>query len=116
MQRKATRNTRGPNAAEKRHMAWIKERGICAATGIHSPVVAHHCEGSCFKNQKTLVGHFFVIGLSEFADAVITRGSRRRFREIYGPQSELWLKQLEHYPHKNEVPEEVLEAIRAWGK
>lgn len=97
-------------------MAWIKERGICAATGAPGPVIGHHCEGATFRYQKTLIGHWFVIGLSEFADAVITRGSRRRFREIYGPQSELWLKQLQHYPHREEVPDEVVEAIRAWGR
>lgn len=116
MQRRATATTRGPNAAETRHMAWLKDRGVCAATGMHGPVIGHHCEGATFKHNKTLIGHWFVIGLSEFADALVTRQGRRQFRHRFGAQSELWLRQLEGYPHRDEVPDEVVEAIRSWGK
>ncbi|WP_339898257.1 hypothetical protein [uncultured Gilvimarinus sp.] len=116
MQRRATKTTRGPNAAEKRHLAWIKGREVCAATGAPGPVIGHHCEGSCFKHNKVLIGHWFVLGLSEFADAAVTRGGRRQFRWQYGPQSGLWLRQLEDYPHRDEVPDEVVEAIRSWGR
>ncbi|WP_020209023.1 hypothetical protein [Gilvimarinus chinensis] len=116
MQRVATKNTRGPNAAEKRHMAWVKERGKCAALDVFTAVTAHHCEGATFRHNKVLVGHWFVLGLSKLADDFVTHGSRRKFREQFGPQSELWLRQLEDYPHQDEVPYEVVEAIRAWGR
>ena len=118
MQRKATRQSRGPNAAEKRHMAWIKERNVCMTDNRVNGlgVIAHHCEGATFKHNKIQVGHWFVIGLCETCDGFITQGSRKGFRERFGAQSELWLKQLEEYPHKHECPEEVIEAVKAWGK
>jgi len=118
MQRKPTPQSPAANAAEKRHMAWIKERGVCMTDNrVNScGVIAHHCEGSTFKHNKILIGHWFVIGLCETCDDCITRGSRRVFREKFGAQSELWLKQFEEYPHKNECPVEVVDAIRAWGK
>src|SRR5690606_16843903 len=90
MQRKPTKNTRGPNAEEKRYIAWIKEGNYCVACGSEEPVIAHHCEGSTFKNNKVLVGHWFVIGLCEFCDNIITKGNRKTFREHFGPQSLLW--------------------------
>ena len=89
MQRKPTKNTRGPNAEEKRFQAWLKEQPCCV-TGKSGPSIVHHCEGSTFKHNKVLIGHWFCIPLSQEADDVITHGSRRKFREMYGSQSNLW--------------------------
>jgi len=114
MQRKATNNTRSANAAERAHMSWIKDRGICAACGNDGGVINHHCEGASFRNNKVLCGHFFVIGLCQPCDNIITRGSRKAFREQFGPQSELWLKQAEQYPV--EIPLEIIQAIASYGK
>lgn len=116
MQRRATKQSRGADAAEKRHLKWIKERSICAACGCNGPVICHHCEGSAFRVNKLLVGHIFVIGLCQCCDNVITRGSRKKFREAFGQQSELWLKQLNCYPLKHEFGDHEIEAIVGYGK
>lgn len=113
MQRVATRQSRGANALEKAHISWIKERGICAACSNKSSVIAHHCEGSTFKvkvNGVTeIIGHAFVIGLCQCCDNIVTRGSRKAFRNAFGLQSELWLKQYEQSPIR--FPDEVVEGI-----
>ena len=118
MQRKATKNTRGPNADEKRYVTWIKERDWCAACGSEELVIAHHCEGSCFKHNKVLVGHWFVIGLCEYCDGIITKGNRKTFREYFGPQSMLWNDCTGKYFEEtgNKPPYDVAEAILDWGK
>lgn len=118
MRRKATRQSRGPNATEKAHIQWIKERGICVACDSPGPVIAHHAEGSTCKTRVGLervhIGHAFILGLCPYCDALVTHGSRRAIREAYGPQSELWLKQYQESPI--EFPGIVVEAIRQWGK
>lgn len=117
MQRKPTRQSRGSNAAEHRHVAWIKERAVCAIEGCKRwGVIAHHCEGATFKHNKVHVGHWFILGLCESCDALITLGNSRLFREKHGPQSLRWQAQLEHYPFKDECPPEVYAAIMDWGK
>lgn len=116
MQRLATRQSRGADAAEKRHMKWIKERGICAACGNSAGVIVHHCEGATFKHNKLLVGHWFVIGLCQCCDNIVTRGSRRAFRDAFGPQSKLWFRQLQEYPGRHEVGQCEINAILDWGK
>ncbi len=116
MQCKATRQSRGINAAEKRHIGWIKESGECATGCGRYGVIAHHCEGATFKHNKIHVGHWFVIGLCESCDALITLASRRLFCQQHGPQSWLWLQQLARYPNRHECPSEVIEAITAWEK
>lgn len=102
MQRLATRQSRAANTQEKLHMAWIKERGVCAACGIKCHVINHHCEGSTFKIKvmgvTVLIGHAFVIGLCSCCDALVTNQGRRQFREAYGLQSDLWLTQYEESP------------------
>ena len=119
MQRKSTKNTRGPNAEEKRFHKWIKEEcGRCAACLSRMPLILHHCEGATFKHNKILVGHWFTIGLCEYCDDIVTRGSRKSFREKFGPQSECWENQVFKYiSHKKEQPpEEVFNAIMDWGR
>ena len=118
MNRKPTRQSRGPNAAEKKHMAWVNERSICAACNASGPVILHHCEGSTFKSrvglERVLLGHWFVLGLCQNCDDIVTRRSRRAFREKFGDQSDLWLIQAESYPH--EIPLSVIQGISNCGR
>lgn len=113
MIRKPTKNTRGPTAEEKRFMAWVKDQP-CIATEHPGPSIVHHCEGSCFKHNKVLIGHWFLLPLCQVADDVVTNGSRRQFVATFGRQSELWAKLIENSPIQ--PPDEVYEAIIDWGK
>ena len=119
MQRKPTNNTRGPNADEKRFQAWCKEQACCVCDNT-GPSIVHHCEGSTFKHNKTLVGHWFVIPLCEACDDVITKGNRRAFRDRFGPQSNLWDSTVVNYQCDKEdffiVPLDVFDAIMDWGR
>ena len=114
-----TKTTRGPNAKEKRYVKWIKEEKLtCDCCKRMAPLIGHHCEGATFKHNKVLVGHWFVLGLCERCDEVVTLGSRRSFREHFRPQAEIWLEAIQDYQLVNgfEVPEEVIESIRDWGR
>ncbi len=116
MQRKATKNTRGPNAKEKRYHRYIKtEKVCCDACSRYGPLILHHCEGATFKHNKVLVGHWFVLGLCGECDDIVTHGSRRAFREKFGPQARLAITALNDYTG-DQVPLEVLQAIRSWDK
>lgn len=118
MRRKPTRQSRGANADEKRHMNWIAGRQICAACNCSALVIIHHCEGSTFKVraglERVLVGHWFVLGLCQDCDDIVTHGSRRAFREKFGDQCDLWLIQAESYPH--EIPLNVIQGISNCGR
>jgi hypothetical protein len=118
MQRKATKNTRTANADEKRYHQWLKERQICAACCERGPVINHHCEGASFKHNKVLVGHWFVVGLCQQCDNVVTNGSRRVFRDQFGPQSVMWLEQVNAYEEETRriPPFDVKAAIMDWGR
>jgi len=118
MQRKATKNTRGPNADEKRFHGWVKERP-CAVCGLPGPSIVDHAEGATFKHNKTLVGHWFVVPLCEAHDKIKTRGSRRGFKDMFGPHSELWEKEIGAYladSDMHSVPSDVHLAIIDWGR
>lgn len=119
MQRKPTKNTRGPNADEKRFQAWCKDSD-CITCGAPGPSIVHHCEGATFKHNKVLIGHWFCIPLCETCDNVITRGSRKVFRDIYGPQSDYWKAGYEYYKGKSDIPVncpyEVYKSIMDWGR
>lgn len=116
MQRKATKQSPAANTAEKRHLVWVKNRGVCAACLNAAPLILHHCEGSSFRNNKILIGHWFVLGLCQCCDNIITRGSRKAFRLQFGSQSSLWLRQFENYVPKDECPIEVINSIVTWGR
>jgi hypothetical protein len=116
MQTKPSRQSRGINAAELRHMRWIKDRMTCAACAQYGPVINHHCEGAMFKNNKVQCGHLFVIGLCQCCDDIVTRQSRKVFRDAFGSQSGLWAEQFEDYPNKHEFSEEEVNAIISYGK
>ena len=117
MQRKPTKNTRGPNAEEKRFQAWLKEQPCCV-TGKPGPSIVHHCEGATFKHNKVLVGHWFCIPLSQEVDDIINHGSRREFREKYNSQSYFWVLVAIDYAAETGItpPEEVCNAITDWGR
>lgn len=113
MQRRATRNTRGPNADEKRFAAKVKECD-CIVCGNPGPSIVHHAMGATFKHNKVLVGHWFLLPLCQSCDDVITQGSRSAFVSMFGPQSEYWLRLV--YLTGVEPPHEVVEAIKDWGQ
>lgn len=113
MQRKATKQSRAANAIERQHMAWIKERGICAACGNRGHVICHHLYGSAAKIKvnfaTVLIGHAAVMGLCSICDGIVTRGSRRKFVDEFGPQNSLWMLQYEESPIK--FSDEVVRGI-----
>lgn len=117
MQRVATKSTRDPSADEKRFHAFVKEQP-CVTCGRPGPSILHHCEGATFKHNKVLIGHWFVIPLCYQCDEVITHGSRRTFRERFGPQCDLWISTATEYIYATglEPPEDVFAAIEDWGK
>lgn len=120
MQRKATKNTRGPNADENHYHSWVKESGRCIAcmSPVHVPIL-HHAEGATFKHLKTLVGHWFSFGLCQRCDDVVTHQSRKIFREYLGTsQAAVWKESIKRYEDETGavVPEDIKHAIADWGK
>ena len=121
MQRKATKNTRAANADEKRFHKWIKEEcETCAACcqPNHRNLIVHHCEGSTFRHNKTLIGHWFVLGLCPSCDDIVTNGSKNKFRELFGSQAGCWDSLIFEYKvlTGNHPPIEVRQAILNWGR
>lgn len=120
MQRKPTKNTRGPNTDEKRYMSWIKDGCYkCAACMRYTDLIGHHCEGATFKHNKTLIGHWFILGLCQECDDIVTHGSRKALRQAYGPQCDMWEIQYMAYKFdtdKDPCPDDVYESIMDWNK
>lgn len=112
MQRKPTKNTRGPNADEKRFMAWVKEQP-CAACGCPGPSIVDHCMGATYKHNKVLVGHWYLLPLCTACDDVKTTGSRRGFRQQFGLMSDLWCKVANRYESLSGkmIPSEIWASI-----
>jgi hypothetical protein len=111
MQRRATKNTRGPTTDEKRFQGWLKEQ-VCCVTGEYG-VQVHHCVGSAAKHNKERIGHWFCIPLSVEMHAEYHAGTKA-FREKYGPQSMLWIELLAEYSaemHRCYCPAEIEAAI-----
>jgi len=114
MQRKATKNTRAANAEEKAFQAWIKEQDCCGC-GRSGPSIGDHCEGSTFKNNKVLVGHWFVIPLCVICDKVKTFGNHRdQFKVLGFKNSAKWCEIVDGSPFN--PPVEVYEAIKSWRR
>jgi hypothetical protein len=111
MQRKPTKNTRGPSSSERDFQAWTKEQD-CICCG-NSPVIVDHVEGSTKKAyvgvERVLVGHWYVLPLCIECDTVKTSGSRKVFRERFGSPAELWAKHASNY--LKEIPAIIKEAI-----
>lgn len=118
MQRKATKQSPAANAKERAHIAWIKERGICAACHNDGGVIAHHCVGSAFKVRVGLdrvhIGHAFVLGLCLACDNIVTRGTHKAFREAFGSYADLWAKQYQQSPV--EFDELIVKGIMESGR
>ena len=118
MQRKVTKQSRGPNSTEKAHMKWIKERMECAACHAQGPVICHHMYGATAKVKVDLltvmIGSAAVLGLCQCCDNVVTKGSRRAFVEAFGPQNRLWLAQYECRPDGMDFPDEVVRGIMVY--
>jgi len=112
MQRKPTKNTRGPNAAERRFQGWVKQQPCCWC-GSESGSIVDHCRGATWKHLKTLCGHWFVIPQCLECDTKKTIHGKR-----CGNESQAWLNIIEQY--KLEVgekpPIEVEIAIKDWNR
>lgn len=121
MQRKATKNTRGPNADEKAFMAYTKECR-CIVCGHVGPSIVDHALGSTFKHRKTLVGHWFLLPLCSVCDGFKSapNGSTSKFIEMCGMQlCELWDEHQQSFEESQfdiSVPCEVRFAIMDWGR
>ena len=87
MQRRATKQSRGPNAEEKRFQSWLKQQP-CAVGGWGITEV-HHCKGSTFKHNKVHIGHWFCLPLSQSAHSAYHAGTKA-WQAQYGNQAEIW--------------------------
>jgi len=94
MQRKSSKQSRGANSEEKAFQAWLKEQP-CAVTGNYG-VHVHHCAGSSYKHNKTLVGHWFCLPLSPDMHAEYHAGTKA-FKQNYGTQAMLWVDLMAKY-------------------
>lgn len=112
MQRRPTKNTRGPNSAEKRFQGWIKHRPCCWC-GSESGSIVDHAKGATLKHNKVLIGHWFVLPNCLSCDDKKTREGKK-----LGNYSEKWLALQADYEYERGeyAPYEVNEAIRAWGE
>lgn len=114
MQRKATKQSRSANADEKRHMSWLKERGICSACGNDGGfggVILHHFLGSSYRKNGVTLGHWAILGFCQSCDNLRTQRGRKTFEEAYGEEAGLWMLQVEKYPQIDIVPQDVYENI-----
>lgn len=113
MQRKPTKNTRGPNADEKRFQGWLKEQS-CVWCGNDGPSIVDHCRGATFKHNKVLVGHWFCVSQCVECDTQKTIYGKR-----LGNESTAWIVLNHSYQEEGEgglAPDEVWAAIEDWNR
>lgn len=112
MQRKPTKNTRGPNAEEKRFQGWVK-RQCCCWCGSESGSIVDHCRGATWRNLKTLCGHWFVIPQCLYCDTKKTIYGKR-----CGNESRAWGDIANKYKQEKgvDIPTDVELAILDWDK
>lgn len=110
MQRKATKNTRGPNSDEKYFQGWLKEQD-CVWCGCRGPSIVDHCRGSTFKHNKELIGHWFCLPHCVECDTKKTIHGKR-----LGNESEAWKLKHDEYEYKHYIPADVHNSIEDWGK
>ena len=110
MQRKLTKNTRGPNSDEKKFQGWLKERNCCVS-GDYG-VEVHHCVGSTGKHNKVLIGHWFCLPLSTEIHREYHAGTKS-WREKYATQSFFWSYLVADYQEETGciVPADVVGAV-----
>ena len=111
MQRKATKNTRGPNAQEKRFQGWIKHRPCCWC-GSDSGSIVDHVKGATFKHNKELIGHIFVL-----PNCLSCDDKKTRLGERLGDYVEVWLGEVEDFELETTevIPFDQLIAVKHWG-
>jgi len=112
MQRKPTKNTRGPNAAEKRFQGWLKEQP-CVWCGMPGPSIVDHARGATFKHNKTLIGHWFCLPACVRCDHEKTVKGKRQGNEV-----EAWYRLVMGYELETgyRCPDEVVIAILDFGR
>ena len=114
MQR-SNKQTRGRNAVEAAFQGWLKMQDCCVS-GEYG-VQVHHCEGSAFKHNKVLIGHWFCIPLSVGKHKEYHSGTKA-FRGNYGPQSLFWIVLHDLYVDdgNDPAPDDVIDSIMDWGR
>lgn len=115
LQRKRTKQSRGPNQEEKDFQGWLKDQPCCVG-GMRFTEV-HHCKGSTYRHNKVLIGHWFCIPLAEEKHREYHSGTKA-FKKNYGQQSELWIQQIKNYEAEtgNSPPDDVTDAIMSSGE
>jgi len=94
MQRRSTKQSRGPNQSEKDFQAWLKIQPCCI-TG-RNDVQVHHCVGSTGKHNKVLIGHYFCLPLSVDTHWLY-HNRKREFKAQHGLQNRLWMELCNRY-------------------
>lgn len=113
MKRKATKNTRGPNAIEKAFQAWLKEQP-CAYCGKTGPSIVDHARGATFKHQRVLIGHAFCTSKCEQCDSYKTYGNHKsHFKMTELTESAAWFIQTAkwHQATGQEFDIEIINAL-----
>ena len=111
MQRKPTKNTRGPNAAEKRFQGWVKQQSCCWC-GSESGSIVDHVKGATFRHNKTLIGHWFVLPNCAICDDKKTREGKK-----LGDYSKQWAILSGRYIYEKceDIPDDITHSIFDWG-
>ena len=112
MQRKPTKNTRGPNAEEKRFHGWVKQQPCCWC-GSESGTIVDHVKGATFKHNKALIGHWLVV-----PNCLECDDKKTRLGQKLGDYADKW--DLLRFSYEMEgngtVPASVFESIIDWGR
>lgn len=109
MQRKPTKNTRGPSALEKRFQAFVKEQP-CAWCGNDGPSIVDHVRGATLRHNKHLIGHWFVVPNCQSCDYLKTVEGKK-----LGDYSAAWSCVINQFPEADKIPIVVEAAICDWG-
>ena len=92
-------------------MGWVKEQPCCICEKP-GPSIVDHVRGATAKNNKVLIGHWWLLPLCEIHDRVKTDGSIRVFEMQFGSTCDLWASLIKKYPES--CPFEVFESIKQW--
>ena len=110
MQRKPSKNTRGPNAAEKKFQGFVKNH-YCIWCGNDGPSIVDHVKGSCFKHNKVLIGHWLVLPNCQSCDYMKTIEGKK-----LGDYAKAWEMVIRNYDKAMSVPINVEASIHDWGQ
>ena len=107
MQRKPTKNTRGPNTDEKKFQGWLKEQP-CVWCGNDGPSIVDHCKGATFKHNKVLIGHWFCLSVCAECDTKKTIHGKRQ-----GNESLAWINSEDCWQDSSgqAAPDDVFKSI-----